>query len=254
MSKWSALIGLTLTINLLAAAGMAQEGTAKSPTLTTEDRAEIQQLVASYARALGTCKPEEYAGLFESRDGFFESQSRGKVAGREILIALVRSEPACINSGANSGTGPRNVPTPIIEVSPLGVTAKVPLGTGRYEDVYVKTEAGWRFRSRNNMSKEALELGFTFQDFAQIRQLVGEHGQFEDVYIKSPQGLLYRSGGMTIEPTSPREAKGKIHLKDDDGRYEDVYVKTLKGWRFNSRTYVPTDEVAPFNRDSRPQR
>src|SRR5262245_6790925 len=37
--------------------------------LTAQDRAEIQQLVASYARALGTCQAEEYADLFAPDGG-----------------------------------------------------------------------------------------------------------------------------------------------------------------------------------------
>ena len=61
------------------------------------------------------------------------------------------------------------------------------------------------------------------------------------------------SGGMTIDPVSPTEATGIVHLKNDPGRYEDVYVKGPTGWRFKSRTYVPTDPVPTFQRDSRPR-
>jgi hypothetical protein len=52
---------------------------------------------------------------------------------------------------------------------------------------------------------------------------------------------------------SPTEATGIVHLKNDPGRYEDVYVKGPSGWRFKSRTYVPTDPVPGFQRDSRPR-
>src|SRR5438105_10515315 len=98
--------------------------------LTTQDRAEIQGLVARYARALGTCAAEEYADLFAPGGGYFFSSIRGEVRTRETLILLVQSERQCNpastpsagggNAPANTAGGranaaPRPVPTATIE-------------------------------------------------------------------------------------------------------------------------------------------
>ena len=68
-----------------------------------------------------------------------------------------------------------------------------------------------------------------------------------DVFVETPtRGTVYRQGGMSIDPVSPTEATGIVHLKNDPGRYEDVYVKGPAGWRFKSRTYLPTDPAPTF--------
>lgn len=219
----------------------AQRGT-QPVTLTDKDRAEIQALSAGYARSLGTCAAEEYADLFESPDGFYESLNRGRVRGKASIVAMVKSERQCTQP--NADRNPRAVPTSIIDVSPEGVvTGRVPLDSGHYEDVYVKTAAGWRFRSRNNIPKKAEDAGLTYRDYAAIRELAGDHGQFEDVYTKTADGQIYRSSGLTLDPVSREEVTGKVHLKNDDGRYDDVYARTANGWRFKSRIYVPTDDA-----------
>ena len=64
-------------------------------SLTPQDRAEIQELTARYARALGACAAEEYADLFAPDTGYFASNIRGEVVGRDRLMALVRSERHC---------------------------------------------------------------------------------------------------------------------------------------------------------------
>jgi len=245
MLKRHVLVAVTLSVGVVSSPwAVSAQTPGKVPTLTAQDREDIQKVVAGYARALGTCAAEDYANLFEPGTGFFESAFRGRVAGKEKLIALVKSEPQC-GDGVKANLTPRPSQPTVIEVSELGVTGTLPNGPGRYEDVFVKTKDGWRFKSRNNVSKEATAFHFTFQDFGQIHDLAGDHGQFEDVYAQTPKGVVFRSGGMVIVPTSPQEAKARIHLKDDDGRYEDLYVRTPKGWRFASRTYVPIDDVAP---------
>jgi hypothetical protein len=229
-------------------------GTAVTPTtLTDADRAEIQKLTSGYAAYIGTCKPEAYAALFESPKGYFESLSRGRVWGREALVGLVKSELSCAPDAKNLRA--RNTPPAVISVTERGVVGRVDLGaTGHYEDRYVKTKEGWRFRSRNFVPKKAEDVGWTAQDFDDIRAIAGDTGNYEDVFIQTPNmGTVYRQGGMTIDPVSPTEATGIVHLKNDPGRYEDVYVKGPAGWRFKSRTYVPTDPVPGFQRDSRPR-
>jgi len=230
---------------VLAAQG--ERGQSGTPTtLTEQDRAEIQKLTSGYAEFIGTCKPEGYAGLFESPRGYFESLARGRVWGRESLISLVKSEPACAPDAKNLRA--RTPPPAVISITERGVVGRVDLGaTGHYEDRYVKTKDGWRFRSRNFVPKKAEDVNWTAQDFDDIRALAGDVGNYEDVFIQTPnRGTVYRQGGMTMDPVSPTDATGIVHLRDDPGRYEDVYVKGPAGWRFTSRTYVPTDPAPTF--------
>jgi hypothetical protein len=133
-----------------------------TPTLTVQDGAEIQQLVARYAFALNSCEADEYASLFIS-DGVFISDdfrgskhremygpNGGKLVGRAKLAELVRTEEFC-RHGGNTSTrnASRPLPTVAITPSPEGATGRIPLANdGRYEDVYVKTSEGWRFKSR----------------------------------------------------------------------------------------------------------
>ena len=58
-------------------------GTASAQqSLTDKDRAEIQELSAKYAKALGGCAAEEYADVFLPETGYFASNIRGEVVGR----------------------------------------------------------------------------------------------------------------------------------------------------------------------------
>ena len=92
MSKCYTVAGMALAAGVLMCMPTgAQQPRAVGP-LTEKDRAEIQELATSYGRALGLCAAEEYAALFAAPDGYFASGPRGKVAGRDRLIALVLSE------------------------------------------------------------------------------------------------------------------------------------------------------------------
>ena len=205
--------------------------------LTAQDRTEIQELVNKYARALGTCAAEEYADLFAPGGGYFWSSIRGEVATRDRLIALVQSERQC-NPPVN--LAPRPAPTVIIEPSPDGATGIAALGNaGHYEDVYVKTAKGWRFKARSVLTPQEEGAKLTAKDFVEIRRLAGnDRGQFDDVYVETPNGKRFRSSGVALGLV-PEGVKGTAYLRNDGGRYEDVYVKTANGWRFKSRTYVP---------------
>ena len=216
--------------------------------LTAQDRAEIQELVARYARALGTCAAEDYADLFAPGGGYFFSSIRGEVRTREALILLVQSErqcnpPAGATAGANAA--PRNVPTVVIEPTPDGAKGVASLGAaGTYQDVYVKTSKGWKFKARSVLTPPELTARLSAQDFAEIRQLAGnDRGQFDDVFVDTPNGRRFRSSGVTLALVA-EGVKGTALLKNDGGRYEDVYLKTANGWRFKSRTYVPPPGAA----------
>ena len=242
MSKYTALAATAVAVALLTGISAAAQRVA-SPTLTEKDRAEIRALAASYGRALGFCEAEDYAGLWVSTDGYFASGPRGKVVGREKLMALVRSERHC-NDGSEKRV--RNVPSEVvIEPAPGGAAGRAPVGNaGHYEDFYVKTAQGWRFGGRTFVSAQEEAAKLTAADFDEIRHLAGnDTGQFDDVYSTGPQGRLFRSAGVVIAPT-PEGATGRAYLKKDGGRYDDVYEKTPQGWRFKSRQYAAADDSA----------
>ena len=214
-------------------------------TLTDKDRADIQDLTARYARALGSCLAEEYAELFAPETGYFASNIRGEVVGRERLIALVRSERQCTNPAPSAGTtpaAPRPVPTVVLSSSSNGVTGRAELGAnvGQYDDEYVKTAKGWRFKSRTVMTAQELKAGLSVQDVRAIRKLAGSDlGQFDDFYVAGEDGVKrFRSSGLSTGLSSDG-VTGRAYLRNNGGRYDDVYVRTPDGgWRFKSRTYV----------------
>jgi hypothetical protein len=242
MSKCLAMAGMALAVGLLM--WLPARAEQRAVQLTENDRKEIEELATSYGRALGLCTAEEYAALFATPDGYFASGPRGQVVGRDRLIALVRSERHC-NDG--SERRPRNLPaTNTIEATPEGAKGRVVLtnAPGHYEDTYVKTSQGWRFKGRTYISKDEEAAKLTSVDFEEIRRLAGnDTGQFEDVYSTTPQGKQFRSAGVVIAP-SPEGATGRASLKNDGGVYEDVYEKTANGWRFKSRRHMSAAEVA----------
>ena len=80
---------------------------------------------------------------------------------------------------------PVRVSGPVIEASPEGAKARIinSRGGGYYDDVYVKTPSGWKFKSRTVIADNELAAGYTKQDFIQIRELAGDdHGYYEDLY------------------------------------------------------------------------
>src|SRR5262245_34491751 len=163
-------------------------------TLTDQDRAEIQALSVTYRRALFGCSPEEYADLFATPGGYFGSSSRGEVRDRQSLIELILSYDRCYTKQAASAEQqqPANTKPPVIEPAPEGAKARIvnSPGGGYYDDVYVKTPKGWRFKSRNVVSDAELTAKLTTDDFIEIRQLAGDdHGHYENLYGQ-PDGKI----------------------------------------------------------------
>jgi len=239
---------------LVVAASTAGSAAPQGEALTAQDRAEIQELVARYARALGDCAAEAYADLFLPGTGYFASNIRGEVTGRDRLIALVRSERHCVPAATAAANAPaqppraNSVPTVVLEATPAGVIGRADLGTaGSYVDEYARTREGWRFRSRTVVSRQEQAANLTAHDFAAIRRLAGtDLGQFEDVYVAGADGVKrFRTSGVALG-LSPDGVTGRAVVKGDGGRYDDVYVRTAAGgWRFKSRTYVPEGSGAP---------
>jgi hypothetical protein len=144
--------------------------------LAAQDYIEIQQLVRKYAWALdgGDNYGYAYADLF-TPDGVFVGMNQGpdgrSYQGRDVLAALARtprggpthqrhftmnhvitpaprqdSGAACRQgSGVESATG--RVYVVMLDVGVVGTPNGVNHG-GHYEDVYEKTNVGWRFKKR----------------------------------------------------------------------------------------------------------
>lgn len=223
-------------------------------TLTDQDRDEIQALSVSYQRALLGCRADEYADLFATPGGYFGSSSRGEVRERHALVEMVLSYDRCHAAQPPNVSEGRRPPSQAIEPAPEGARARITNspGGGYYDDVYVKTPKGWRFKSRNVVSDAEAAAGLTTQDFIEIRQLAGDdHGHYENLYGDqqhiAPRGITrgpdrFRSSGLRLTPAA-EGVRGLAYLRDNGGRYEDLYVKTPAGWRIKERIYVPPDHA-----------
>ena len=173
-------------------AGLLATSVAAAQTpLTDRDRADIQALSASYARTLGACLAEEYAGLFTT-DGIFYSSFRGTIRGHGALVALVRSERHC-QPGADRPARPGAAGGPALQFSPIearsgGAFARVtlPNDAGTYEDVYAKTPNGWRFQNSSVYTPRELEArkpgtpALSAEDVLDIQELVARYGNVLD--------------------------------------------------------------------------
>ena len=163
-----------LTVTMTVAMALAQ--TPAAPALTALDYAEIQQLAARYAHAIDTCSDNgyDYARLY-TPDGVFTDQYSVKgfaaggvsVKGYEALARVAGGGPGgCTNSARWDLT--HVMANHVITPAPEGATGRVYLievwgGTepshvlraGGYEDVYVRTPQGWRFKSRIHVRDKA---------------------------------------------------------------------------------------------------
>lgn len=159
---------LLVLVALLAApvdgAGGQQGGAQGAPGLTPADYLEIRQLVARYAYAVDTGADDGavYASLF-APGGAFVDRAGGETTGADALAALARRNAR----GAQSAF--HFIVNHVIEPSPDGAIGRQYLlqlsigqqgranevfGGGRYEDVYVKTADGWRFKRRQYIPSE----------------------------------------------------------------------------------------------------
>lgn len=132
--------------------------------LTAADYLEIKQLVARYAYAVdsGAEGGAVYAGLF-APDGAFADRMGRETRGKEALMALAK----------RNTRGPQSafhfIVNHVIEPSPEGAVGKEYLvqmrigdgerpndifGGGHYDDIYVKTPDGWRFKRRQFIPSE----------------------------------------------------------------------------------------------------
>lgn len=275
---------LTLSVLWLTASSNVH-GQAATP-LTTKDYVEIQQLVTRYAIALDTRSNEgnALADLFTA-DGELVGL-RGTAKGRADLAALARR-------------GIMTAERPVVDVSHFttnhviqpssgGATGKeyvvlVNFGPddqpggdfssigGHYEDAYVKTTAGWRFKRREYVAakpvtrpQQALTPSpgsaspvatpttkpvLTADDYVAIRALVNSSAYGLDTGADGRLDVRHFLTNHLIE-ASPEGARGKVYVMVFDiadgarptsvvmgGHFEDVYEKTASGWRIENRTF-----------------
>lgn len=154
---------------ILASPALAQKPAQKPIELTALDYIEIQQLVAKYARAIDTCSNNgyDYADLY-TPDGIFLPMVNGKsitgIQGREKLAEVSGGgSKGCKDVGwIKQGVHHiyvNHIITPTLE----GATGTVDMmmiglggdpnkieSDGYYEDIYVKTAQGWRFKQRTH--------------------------------------------------------------------------------------------------------
>jgi hypothetical protein len=173
LKRHYAMILVVLGVGILSAAvaRAQQDAKAKRPVkLTTMDYIEIQQLAARYPFLIDTCTNSgyDYADLYTDDGEFSVSQEWGKegprkTKGRDALARAAGGGPdGCRDPKTLIGYGISHiVVNHVITPTPDGAIGKsylLAIGVGGspttierqggYEDVYVKTDKGWRFKSR----------------------------------------------------------------------------------------------------------
>lgn len=219
----------------------AAESASSQPAinLTADDRAAIQALVTHYAQALSGCHAAEFADLFVPGTGYFASGFRGRMVGRERLIALVESERQCVAPRAPAAParpGGASGPIVAIEVTGGSVRGIASLGTTEYQDEYAKTPQGWRFAARTVVTGPEKAAGLDAAAMLEIQRLGGAN--LGDHYEPDQNGVSrLMTSGVKITASADR-ITGRAYLKD--GSYDDqVYEKLDAGqWRVKSTTHV----------------
>jgi catechol 2,3-dioxygenase-like lactoylglutathione lyase family enzyme len=167
MPNWKQAMVVGAGVAILA---LGANTAAQNATLTALDYIEIQQLVNRYAFAIDNCtnNGDDYADLYTADGIFYWGVGARKSVGREQLAeAAGGGKNGCQKLERATAENPVATHTTvnlIIEPSPEGATGKSylvypgVLGThsdpshsghvGGYQDVYVKTAKGWRFKSR----------------------------------------------------------------------------------------------------------
>jgi SnoaL-like domain len=151
-----ALTALVCVVLVVAVRGQQRSATqTQSAALTALDYIEIQQLVSSYPYGLdgNTDNGESYANLFAPGAVF----GRPRTEGHDNLAALANTQPHGAKYVRHFITNHVIEPAPggaigreyavIIDIGENGSPSGIALG-GRYDDEYVKTPQGWKFKNR----------------------------------------------------------------------------------------------------------
>ncbi len=191
----------------------AQQPTSPTPVLTALDYLEIEQLVYRYGYALDTGADNgfAYADLYAD-DATFTGTNQGPSGrtyqGRERLAALARGGRRSPNFMSHWVT---NV---VIEPAPGGAIGKTYVGIfdignggngaksrvdhgGIYNDVYVKTPQGWRFKSRSFFESTS-----------------GAPVQPPPAMLGTPRALSASPGPQSPNPESRNPNPGRLAAED----------------------------------------
>ncbi len=195
MAIWKQRLLSIMVSGLVSVASLSAAQTVEHVAkLTPQDLADIMQLSAKYATAVGTCAAEDYASLFATPDGYYSSSeftspkhralfgtNGGQAIGHDRLVTLVMTEPYCMDPHGKRAA--RNPPAVVIKATPGGARGTALFADGgRYEDVYVKTPSGWRFKSRTHIRAgqtafEAPPMVLSSKDEAEIRDLSARYAR-----------------------------------------------------------------------------
>src|SRR5215510_12101192 len=163
MARHATRFGLSIALTVfvcialvVAVRGQQRPGVqSQAAALTALDYIEIQQLVSNYPYGLdgNTDNGETYANLFAPGAVF----GRPRTEGHENLAALANTQPHGANYVRHFITNHVIEPAPggaigreyavIIDIGENGHPSGIALG-GRYDDEYVKTPQGWKFKNR----------------------------------------------------------------------------------------------------------
>jgi len=191
----------------------AQQPTSPTPVLTALDYLEIEQLVYRYGYALDTGADNgfRYADLYAD-DATFTGTNQGPSGrtyqGRERLAALARGGKRGPNFMSHWVT---NV---VVEPAPGGAIGKTYVGIfdignggngaksrvdhgGLYNDVYVKTAQGWRFKSRSFFESTS-----------------GAPVQPPPAMLGTPRALTASPGPQSPNPESRNPNPGRLTAED----------------------------------------
>ena len=180
------VLGLALSTGAAHALQQRARSSTAAPSLTPQDYIDIQQLSARYAFLIDTCTNGGYAfaDLFTDDGEFSVSQqwgvagTIGRAKGREALASAAGGDgkSGCRDPKTLMGYGLSHIiVNHVIAPSSEGAAGKsymLAIGVGGdptkierqggYEDVYVKTPAGWRFKSRVHVFpnlRESVQFG-----------------------------------------------------------------------------------------------
>lgn len=179
MRTWTMVLATAVVASLSTFVVINAQQQRSTASLTALDYAEIQQLVARYAYAIDTCGDNgyDYARLYTPDGVYIDKYSVAGFArdggvrseGYEAL-ARVAGGGKQANACASSQRWDLNhvLVNHVITPTPEGATGRSYLvelwgGTdpshalraGGYEDVYVKTADGWRFKTRAHVRDKA---------------------------------------------------------------------------------------------------
>ena len=147
------LSALTLGVVTVALLPAAAQRPARTTSLTADDHMQIQQLVMRFGYAVHTGAND--GAMFA--DLFMEDGIYGEAKGRSQLAAVARTRP----DGESYRHFVTNVMVRPTERGAAGTQYEVMFAvgqngnqstiarTGRYEDAYMKTSAGWRIQKRD---------------------------------------------------------------------------------------------------------